>query len=120
MISNPDFFPTIPSIASLGGSQTTQTIQQISPSLRAPYVIQSAVSLERELPFKTTIAITYANTHGLHLLRSEVNPGPVFLMESSGLYNQNLWHDSVQWPARNSDRSNKAWVDSNEVRLARS
>ncbi len=89
VITNPDFFPLIPSISSLAGFPTTQTIQQISPTLRAPYVIQSAVSLERQLPFNTTIAITFANAHGLHLLRSEVKPGPVFLMESSGLYNQN-------------------------------
>src|SRR5207244_1686916 len=81
VISNPDFFPTIPSIASLAGFQTTQTIQQISPTLRAPYVIQSAISIERQLPFKTTVAITFANAHGLHMLRSEVKPGPVFLME---------------------------------------
>ncbi len=89
VITNPDFFPTIPSIASLGGFQTTQTIQQVSPTLRAPYVIQSALSFEHQLPRNTTIAITFANAHGLHLLRSEVKPGPIFLMESSGLYNQN-------------------------------
>jgi hypothetical protein len=89
VVTNPDFFPAIPSIASLTGFQTTQTIQQISPTLRAPYVIQSAVSLERQLPRNTTIAITFANAHGLHMLRSEVRPGPIFLMESSGLYNQN-------------------------------
>ncbi len=111
VVTNPDFFPTIPSISSLAGVQTTQTIQQISPTMRAPYIMQSAVSLERQLPFNTTIAITYANAHGLHLLRSQdINaplpgtfntsvpgsgvfplgePGPVFLMESSGLYNQN-------------------------------
>ncbi|HVS81118.1 MAG TPA: carboxypeptidase regulatory-like domain-containing protein [Pyrinomonadaceae bacterium] len=89
VVANPDFFPTIPSIFSLTGFQTTQTIQQISTTLRAPYIIQSAVSLERQLPFNTTIAITFANAHGLHMLRSEVRPGPVFLMESSGLYNQN-------------------------------
>ena len=111
VITNPDFFPVIPSIPSLAAFQTTQTIQQISPVLRAPYVIQSAVSLEHQLPFNTTIAITYANTHGLHMLRSEdINaplpgtysplvpnsgvfplggPGPVFLMGSSGLFNQN-------------------------------
>ena len=111
VITNPDFFPTIPSISSLTAFQTTQTIQQISPALRAPYVIQSAVSLEHQLPFNTTIAITYANTHGLHMLRSQdINaplpgtynplvpnsgvfplggPGPVFVMESSGLFNQN-------------------------------
>src|SRR5205807_7900393 len=79
----------IPSISALVAFQTTQTIQQISPTLRAPYVIQSAVSVEHQLPFKTTVAVTFANAHGLHMLRSEVKPGPVFVMESSGLYNQN-------------------------------
>src|SRR5215213_1253063 len=111
VVSNPDFFPTIPSIASLAAFQTTQTVQQISSTLRSPYIIQTAVSLERQLPFNTTLAMTYANAHGVHLLRSQdvnaplpgtFNPfllgsgvfplgkrGPVFLMESSGIYNQN-------------------------------
>src|SRR5258705_11809378 len=73
--------------------------------------MQSAVGVEREMPLRTTIAITYANSHGLHQLRSQdinapspgkfspdvaasgVFPlgrsGEVFLMESTGLYNQN-------------------------------
>ena len=111
VVINPDFFPTIPSIPLLSAFQTTQTIQRISPTLRAPYIMQSAVSIERQLPHNTTLAITYANAHGLHMLRSQdinaplpgsFNPlvpgsgvfplgsaGPVFQMESSGLYNQN-------------------------------
>ncbi len=92
IVTNPDFFPTVPGAAALAGLQTPSTIQQISATLRAPYVMQSALAFERQLPFHTTVAITYANTHGLHLLRSRVRlgaPGPVFLMESSGLYNQN-------------------------------
>jgi len=110
VVTTPDFFPIIPPISVIAGFQTPQTIQQISPILRAPYIMQSAVSVERQLPFNTTIAITYANSHGLHMLRSQdINaplpgtfnplipgsgvfplgrPGPVFLMESSGLYNQ--------------------------------
>jgi hypothetical protein len=38
-----------------------------------------------------TISATYTNSHGLHVLRSLVLPqaSPVFLMTSSGLYNQN-------------------------------
>jgi hypothetical protein len=110
VVTNPDFFPQIPPVSSLAGLQTTQTIQKISPALRAPYIMQSAVSLERQVPLNTTVAITYANSHGLHLLRSQdINaplpgtyntlvpgsgvfplgkPGPVFQMESSGLYNQ--------------------------------
>ena len=89
VIDEPGFYPRVPSIASLANSPAPRTIQQISPTLRAPYVIQSAISFERQLPRNTTIAITFANAHGLHLLRSEVKPGPIFLMESSGLYNQN-------------------------------
>src|SRR5204863_2232701 len=86
-------------------------LQKISPALRAPYLMQSALSFERQLPFNTTVAVTYANSHGLHMLRSRninaplpgtydpnlassgVYPfgrrGLVVLMESSGLYNQN-------------------------------
>jgi hypothetical protein len=111
VIANPDFFPTVPAISSLAGPLPASTIQQISSTLRAPYIMQFAASLERQLPRNSTIAITYANSHGLHMLRSEnINaplpgtyvpqisgsgvfplgrPGAVFLMESSGLYNQN-------------------------------
>jgi hypothetical protein len=114
VITNPDFFPTVPSIASLaslGASPSASTIQEISSQLRAPYLIQSAVAVERQLPANTTLAVTYANSHGLHSLRSQdINaplpgsfdpqvpgrgtfpfnrPGPIFLMESAGIYNQN-------------------------------
>ena len=111
VITNPDFFPTVPPISSLPAAQSASIVQQVSPTLHAPYVMQSALSYERQLPRHMTLAVTYANTHGLHLLRSrDINaplpgtfnpqisgsgvfplgtPGPVFLMESSGLYNQN-------------------------------
>ena len=111
VVSNPNFFPTVPSISVIGAFQTPQTIQQISSTIRAPYIVQSAISLERQLPFNSTLALTYANAHGVHLLRSrDINaplpgtfnplnpvggvfplgtPNPVFLVESSGIYNQN-------------------------------
>ncbi len=111
VVSNPDFFPTVPNPAALGGFQSTQVIEEISSRLRAPYILQSAATVERQLPRNTTLAVTYTNSHGLHVLRSEdINaplpgtydpnipnsgifpmghPGVVDLMESSGLYNQN-------------------------------
>ena len=111
VVTNPDFFPNVPSLAALGGFQSTPVIQEISSRLRAPYIVQSAATLERQLPGNTTLAVTYTNSHGLHILRSEdINaplagtynpnvqgsgvfplghPGAVELMESSGLYNQN-------------------------------
>jgi hypothetical protein len=73
--------------------------------------LQSALTLERQLSASTAFAVTYTNSHGVHLFRSEdINTplpgtydpnvagsgtfplghsGPVFLMESSGTYNQN-------------------------------
>jgi hypothetical protein len=111
VVGNPDFYPAVPSPAALAGFQSTQAIQEIGSRLRAPYILQSAVSMERQLPANTTLAVTYTNSHGLHVLRSQdVNaplpgtydpnvpnsgvfplghPGAVDLMESSGLYNQN-------------------------------
>src|SRR5207247_9168395 len=54
VVANPDFFPQIPQVSALTGSQSTRTIQQISATLRAPHIMQSAVSLERQLPLNTT------------------------------------------------------------------
>ncbi len=119
VITSPDFFtPDITTPGSvLGGAQTNasvQSIQLVSSSLRAPYLMQSALSVERQLPKNTTLAITYTNSHGLHMFRSQDINAPLpgtfnpkipgsgvypfqsiygtdaaFLMESAGLYNQN-------------------------------
>jgi hypothetical protein len=110
VVTNPLFYPNIPSVSALSAG-STQTIRELSSSLRAPWIIQSALGIERQLPADTSIALTYANSHGLHQLWSNdinaplpgtFNPqipasgvlpfpgrGPIFLMQSSGLYNQN-------------------------------
>ncbi len=68
VITNPSFFPTIPSVSQF--QQDRQTRRQIDNALRAPYTIQSAIGIERQLPKNTTLAITYTNSHTTHLLRS--------------------------------------------------
>ena len=80
---------------------TPYVIQQLSSTLRAPYYLQGTATVERQLPANITLALTYGASHGLHLLRSQdinapkngIYPlaynNPLFLMESSGLYNQN-------------------------------
>ncbi len=109
VVANPDFFPMIPSLASLAGAKTTQVIERVASDLRAPYLMQTVVSLERQLPAHTTLAVTYTNARGLHLLRSrDINAplprsgmyplgstGPMFLMESSGVFNQNQFIANV-------------------------
>ncbi len=110
VVSNPDFFPLIPPISQIAQFAQTGTIQIIDKNLRAPYIIQSAIGIERQLPLNTTVAVNYTNSHGVHEFRSEninspllgtytgirgsgVFPfpgqGPIFQMESSGIYNQN-------------------------------
>jgi hypothetical protein len=110
VVANPDFFPAIPSTASLA-ALGYQSSEAVSSRLRAPYVMQSALTLERQLSASTAFAVTYTNSHGVHLFRSEDlnaplpgtydpnvpgsgtfplgHSGPVFQMESTGIYNQN-------------------------------
>ncbi|HTF72035.1 MAG TPA: hypothetical protein VK638_56145 [Edaphobacter sp.] len=52
VLTNPDFYPVVPAISSLAGSQSSQVVQRLDANLRAPYVMQTAVSLERQLPKK--------------------------------------------------------------------
>jgi len=102
-IANPDTFPAVPDIRALPAALPSN-IEEVSSQLRAPYTMQTTLAVERQLPLKTKLAVTYANSHGLHLLRSrDINaplPGtfdpnvpssqaPIFLIESAGLYNQN-------------------------------
>jgi len=62
--TNPDFYPKVPSVTELGTSASASSIWEISSRLRAPYLLQSALAIERQLPANTTIAVTYANSHG--------------------------------------------------------
>ncbi len=94
VVNNPSFFPIVPSLATLGLSAAKQTTEAVDSSLRAPYLMQTAMSFERQLPAKTSLAVTYTNALGLHQLRSEAlntssAAGPLFLMTSSGIYRQN-------------------------------
>ena len=92
-------------------STIPHTVQLLDSNLHAPYILQEAFTVERQLPKNTTISESYVNSHGLHELRSEdinaplwgtyTGPGtgiypyaseygtdPVLLMQSSGLFNQ--------------------------------
>jgi hypothetical protein len=98
VVNNPDFCPSIPALSALAGLQSVQTIERVDGNLRAPSILQSALTLERQLPRNNTLALTYTNSHGLHIFRSAVIPSatsPVFLMKSDGLYNQNQFIANV-------------------------
>jgi hypothetical protein len=65
---NPDFFPNVPPLSAL--QQQVTAITTIDANLRAPYVMQTAIGVERQLPLNSTLAVTYTNTRGVHLLAS--------------------------------------------------
>jgi hypothetical protein len=120
IVTNPDFYSTsssnLPPISQLGQFLTSQKTYEIASNLRAPYIMQSAITVERQLPRNTTVSISYLNSHGLHELRSADinaplqgtytgpgtgvypygNVGPILLMESSGLFNQNMMITNVR------------------------
>ena len=64
--------PTINSVTAApplnAALQTSPTIYQISPTLRAPMTMQSAASIERQVTKSATIAVTYLNSIGEHQL----------------------------------------------------
>jgi hypothetical protein len=104
-------FPAVPSIATLAALASPQTTTRVARGLQSPYLVMSAIGVERRLSFKTTVSVTYINARGFHQLRSRNvnaplpgtstpdaptsgvrpfgNAGNIFEFESSGRYNQN-------------------------------
>ena len=60
--------PILASDCNIPGVLNSPTVYQINPNLRAPYTMQSAVSLERQLGRIGTVSVTYINSRGLHQL----------------------------------------------------
>lgn len=101
IVPNPNFYPDIPAIDTLPVRATA--VHQLESAIRAPYIMQSAVGLERQLPKSTTISVNYTNSHGLHqLLSRNINAplpgttalpygglGAIYEYEAAGLFNQN-------------------------------
>lgn len=89
----------VPPIESL--TALPQTLRRVSPVLRSPYTIQAAAAVERQLPFNSTLSLSFIHAKTRRLLRSRninapingVRPipsgGNVYQYESSGRFDQN-------------------------------
>jgi len=66
VVNSPTFYPDIPAINAL--PSRIPTIYRLSPDLRAPYTMQGAVSLERQLSKSMNMALTYIHSQGVHAL----------------------------------------------------
>jgi hypothetical protein len=113
IVANPLFYSTtaagIPPINDLGAA-SSPTIRELVRDIRSPYVMQSSIGVERQLPGRTTVAVNYGNSHGVHQpISDNINaplPGTytgaagsgirpygisdnIYAYESVGIFNQN-------------------------------
>jgi hypothetical protein len=98
-----DLFPVVPTTDTLAAFALPPSKTIVAPDLQTPYSMQSAISVERRLPFDFNLSFTFINSRTVHALRSRninapipgsgVRPlgniGNVFAFESSGFVNQN-------------------------------
>ncbi len=102
-------YPGIPPLSSL--TLQNQALYEIDRNFRAPYMMQTALSVERALPGRTTISFNYVDTRGVHVLRERdinaylpgtytgpgtgIRPYPInddiYLYESSGIFKQSQY-----------------------------
>lgn len=67
--------PTAAQIAALVPGSSV--VRRMAGDIRSPYTIQSAISVERQLPYRTTLAFTYLFTRTQDLLRTRNVNAPV-------------------------------------------
>lgn len=100
-VADPSFFPLLPAVNTLPAQ--TLSIYQTSPELHAPYIIQSAVTVERQVTKIANVTVSYLNSRGVHQFLSlnvnaplpgtgvPPNPaaGPIYQYSSDGVFRQN-------------------------------
>jgi Carboxypeptidase regulatory-like domain len=75
IVSNPNFYPLIPTPSQLSQlcqpptpCQLSPTVYQVQPSLHVPYTLEAAFSVERQVTKNATVSVTYLNSRGVHQL----------------------------------------------------
>ncbi|MBK9152818.1 MAG: TonB-dependent receptor [Chloracidobacterium sp.] len=88
----------VPPIAAL--TALPQTTRLVSPDIRSPYTFQFAAGVERQLPFDSSLSISYIHARTRRLLRSRninapengvlpnPNAGNIYQYESTGRFDQ--------------------------------
>jgi hypothetical protein len=75
----------VAALADQQGSGATPARYQLDPDLRVPYMIQTAVGVERQFPRGMSLAVNYTGTRGVHeLLTRDINAPLPVLFNSFG------------------------------------
>jgi hypothetical protein len=67
-ISDPAFFPTIPSADVLAATRQPQQLRPVFSAIRAPRTDQASIALERQLNKYAKLSVSWIETRGQHLL----------------------------------------------------
>jgi len=59
--------PLVPATCATPANQAIYTLDK---SLRAPYMMQTAIGVDRQLPGRTQVSVNFVNTRGVHVLRT--------------------------------------------------
>jgi hypothetical protein len=76
IIRNPTFFPNVPDPATLAalsaqpGLPSVRAVYQVDPGLHAPYLLETAVAMERQLPRNASLSVSYTYSRGVNQLRT--------------------------------------------------
>jgi hypothetical protein len=105
VVSDPTFFPMVPAPGTLTNVSNTATVYQIDPRLHAPYIAQTAISIDRQLGHNANFAVSYLNSRGFdQLLTRNINApldfpanptrpfgdvGNIYQYTSKGIFRQN-------------------------------
>ncbi len=96
----PDFYPNIPTLAELQAFQAVQSVYAVTPSLRTPYIVQAAVTVERQVTKTSTVAVNYIASRGLHQIATfninaplggvtpDPTAGPIYQYQDAGIFKQ--------------------------------
>jgi hypothetical protein len=113
LVTNPQFYLfNTPAPGSLPQSNPTTYLP--NPNLRAPYTIQTGISLERQLTKSANLSVTYLTSRGVHqFFTTNLNPAdPVTGLRPNGM-NQNIF----QYQSEGIFKQNQLIVNSS-IRLA--
>jgi hypothetical protein len=65
-VFTPGGVTNVPTPEQLAAFQVRRTVRELAPDLRTPYTMQTAFSVERQLPYRVTLSVSYIGARTLH------------------------------------------------------
>jgi hypothetical protein len=113
IVTDPAFYPNIPPVSTLQSAQTgVPTIYRIAPNLHAPYTMQTALTVERQVSRVVNATVSYVDSIGDHeLITDNVNaplPGTYVVgVPTSGVRPNGILENIYQYESEAMFRQNQ-------------